>query len=432
MEVTTLLVIFLGILFLLYGLGVPVAFAMIGTVIIMMLLPPVGLDFNLAMVSNDLYYGVNSFALIALPFYIYLGRIMNRSGLTQDIFDFAMSIVGQLRGGIIYVNIVASLIFSGMSGLALADAAGLGRVEYAAMRARGIHSDVAVGVTGSSALIGPIIPPSVPIIIYAVLAEVSIGRMFLGGIIPGFILAAVLTIFVFFVIRRRGYESDMEFSIKNAVATFKGAFLGLVIPAIVIGGILLGYFTATEAGAVAVLYGVIVSAIYGNMSLFEAYEEAKYSMVETFALTIIIVAATIYGLAALRLGIPQALGELITAITVDPTYIMFVFIGIFLLIGTFMNVTPSLVILTPILIPIVHQVGVDPLHFGIVMILTLLFGLLTPPFGVILFVLEKVTDVSLKDVMIAIIPFYIPLFIALLIVALIPETVTWIPYELMQ
>lgn len=430
METITLAILFLGILLLLYAIGIPVAISM-GLASVLMMLAPFGAEFNRAIISNELFYGLNSFGLLALPFYLFLGRLMNKSGLTQQLFDFAGSLVGQLRGGIAFVNILASILFSGMSGLATADAAGLGRVEYTSMRDVGYEKDFALGVTGASATIGPIIPPSVPLIIYGVLAEESIGALFLGGVLPGLLLAVVLICFVFVFVRIRGYERGDPFELRRAYWTFVKAIPALIIPVIIIGGILQGIFTATEAGAIAVLYGVSVAFVYGDLTAKDVALELRDSTIETFSLSIIISMATIFGLVALQMQIPILLANTITTVSSDPTIVMLLFMLLFLVVGTFMNVTPSLIILVPILLPVAQTVGIDPIHLGVMMVLTLTFGLVTPPFGVILFVLEKVTDAELEDAIRGIAPFYIPMLITLLLIAFFPGIVTFIPYELM-
>ncbi|WP_323174521.1 TRAP transporter large permease [Natrialba sp. PRR66] len=430
-ELLLLAILFLGPLFLLYGLGVPVAIAMLSTSIVVMLVPGVGTGFDPGLINSRLFNGVNSFVLLAIPFYVLLGRLMNATGMTRDIFDVANAAVRQFRGGIAYVNVVASILFSGMSGLALADAAGLGRVEYSAMRDYGYERDISLGVTGSSALIGPIIPPSVPVILYAVLAEESIGQLFLGGILPGILLGLMLLAFVFLIVRKRGYDSGEPFSLRYLVRTLKSSVIALFIPIIIIGGLLGGWFTATEAGAVAVVYVIAYGFLSGQLTVGNLVDEISDATVETFSLTFIIASATVYGLVALQLGLPTLMAEEITALTENPTLILVLFVLMFLIIGTFMSVTASITILTPILIPIVELVGIDPVHFGIVMILALMVGTLTPPFGALLFVLEKVTDASLEQVIRSVVPFYIPILLALVILIFVPELVTYVPHTVM-
>ncbi|QCS44947.1 TRAP transporter large permease [Natrinema versiforme] len=430
LDPVVLAVLFLGILLVLYGIGTPIAIAMLATSIIMMALPT-GINFNSVIINSRLFNGINSFGMLAFPFYVLLGRLMNTSGMTERLFDFASALVSQFRGGIVYVNILASIIFAGMSGLALADAAGLGRIEYAVMRDHGYDKDIAIGVTGSSSMIGPIIPPSVPIILYAILAEQSIGQLFLGGILPGLLLGLLLMVFVTVIIFKRGYERGDPFSLTQVMSTFKEAILAIFIPVLIIGGILGGYFTATEAGAIAVVYVTVLACVFGELNLGDFLDEARDSMVETFSLTFIIASATVYGLVALQLRLPMLLTDWVTSVSTDPTTVLFLICALLLVIGTFMSVTASITILTPLLIPVIETVGIDPIHFGIVMVFTLMIGVVTPPFGAILFVLEKVTDASLEEVIRSIIPYYIPMVLAVIILILFPELVTYIPNNIM-
>ncbi len=431
MELAIIGLLFLGTLFLLYALGVPVAVAMGSTVLVVML-SPFGPDVNPSLLSNQLLYGLNSFTLLAIPFYLLLGRLMNRSGMTKEIFEFANAVIGHIKGGIGYVNVTASMIFSGMSGLALADAAGLGRIEYSAMREYDYDKDVALGITGASSIIGPIIPPSVPIIIYGVLAEESISDLFLAGVIPGVILGTMLLGMVLFVSLRRGYAGTGSFSLTNILQTFSGAFAALIIPIMIIGGILSGMFTATEAGALTVVYVVIVGLTWGDLTVTGIIEEVRDATVETFALTFIIAVAAAYGLVALELRLPMLMADSITGVTDNPTMILLLLVLLFLVVGTFMETIAAITILVPVLMPVVDMTGIDPIHFGIVMIFTLMIGLLTPPFGTILFVLEKVTDATLEEVMYAVLPWYVPLFAVLLLIVFFPDLTTYVPYELGQ
>ncbi|MGQ3413828.1 TRAP transporter large permease [Natrinema sp. LN54] len=423
--------LFLGLLLVLYALGVPVGIAMGATCVVIMV-SPYGRGLNYGLIAQQLLYGLNSFTLLAIPFYLLLGRLMNRIGMTQRIFALANAFVGQFRGGIAHVNIVASMIFSGMSGLAVADAAGLGRVEYTAMRDQGYEKDISLGVTGSSAIIGPIIPPSVPIIIYAVLAEESIGQLFLGGILPGILIGVFLMLLVFLFVYLRGYETEDSFDLSEAWQCLKEAVFPLFAPVLIIGGILTGTFTATEAGAIAVVYTVLLGMfVYNELSLRGLFEELQYGMVETFSLTFIVGIASLYGLVALQLQLPILMAESITNFSNDPTVVIFLLVALLLVVGTFMETIAAITILVPIFMPILDVAGIDPLHFGIVMILTLMLGLLTPPFGVILFVLEKVTDASLEEAMKGVLPYYIPILLVLLLTILVPEIVTYPATELL-
>ncbi|POG54295.1 TRAP transporter large permease [Haloferax marisrubri] len=422
--------LFLGILLLLYAIGVPVAVAM-GVSVVVMWVSPYGNGIDFTLISNQLFYGVNSYPLLAVPFYVLLGRLMNRIGMTERIFDFAGSIVGHYRGGIAQVNIVASMIFSGMSGLATADAAGLGRIEYAAMRENGYDKKTALGVTGSSALIGPLIPPSVAIIIYGVLADESIGKLFMGGFLPGIIMGLALMVFVVVLSYHYGFEPDSEFEASRVWETFKHSIFALLTPVIIIGGLLSGQFTATEAGAIGVVFIVLVgSLVYRNLSANDIVQEMKNSMIETCALTFIIAVASLYGLVALQLQLPRLLVDGFAGVSSDPTMLLLSLTLLFLVVGTFMDTIAAMTVLVPIIMPLITLTNIDPIHFGVVMLLALLLGLLTPPFGIILFVLEKVTDASLEEVMKGVLPYYIPVVTVLLLCIFFPDLVTYIPREL--
>lgn len=423
--------LFLGVLLLLYAIGVPVAIAMGVSVVVMWALP-FGQTVNFTLISNQLFFGVNSYPLLAVPFYVFLGRLMNRVGMTQRIFDFAGSVVGHYRGGIAHVNIVASMIFSGMSGMATADAAGLGRIEYTAMRDHGYDKKTALGVTGSSALIGPLIPPSVAIIIYGVLAEESIGKLFLGGLLPGVIMGLALMVFVVVLSRYYGFEPDSDFELSEILRTFKRSLFALLTPVLIIGGLLSGQFTATEAGAIGVVYICLVGTlVYRELTLDGLFEEMKNSMIETCSLTFIIAVASLYGLVALQLQLPRLLVEGFAGVSSDPTMLLLSLTLLFLVVGTFMDTIAAMTVLVPIIMPLVTMANIDPIHFGVVMLLALLLGLLTPPFGIILFVLEKVTDAELDEVMKGVLPYYIPVITVLLLAIFFPEIVTYIPRQLM-
>ncbi len=426
MEPITIAAIYLGILFLLYFIGIPVAFAL-GISTLFIILFPYSPSLSLNVIANQLLHGINSFTLLAIPFYILLGRVMNNIGLTDRIFRFANSLVGQFRGGIAYVNVVASMIFSGMSGLAVADAAGLGRIEYKAMTDRGYSENITLGVTGSSSIIGPIIPPSVTLIIYGVLADTSIGALFLAGIVPGILVGLSIMAIVFIISIREGYTPDSTFEVEEVYQSFIGAIPALLVPFLIIFGIIFGIFTATEAGAVAVIYSIALGIFYSSIDLTTLIEEMKYSMIETFSLVIIIAFASLYGLVALQLRIPMILADFLTSISENPIVILLLIVLLLLIVGTFLETIAAISILVPILMPVLVQLNIDLVYFGIIMVVTLMLGLITPPFGLVLFVLEKVTPADLEDVMKAVLPFYFPILATILLLVFFPEIAMYIP-----
>ena len=418
--------LFIGILLFLYLIGVPIAFSIVLTCLLLMLSPLIRYEPQL--IVQGMIGGIDSFVILAIPLFLLTGMYMNMYHLTHIIFDFAAEVVGPIKGGIAHVNVVASILFSGMTGAATADAAGLGTIEYEAMNKRGYRDGFSVAVTGSSSIIGPIIPPSIPIIFYGILAQESIGALFIAGIIPGIMLGVILLLMCTIYAHLHNYERGEWWSATRFTKAFVRAAPALGTPVLIIGGLLTGYFTATEAGAVALFYTVFVGEVfYGGVSRKAFFETTYEGFVTTASLTFIIAAAALYGFMIRRAQIPRNLGEAIVGLSGEPLVILFLIVGVLLLVGLMMETLAAIAILVPIFLPIITEVGIDPLHFGIVMVLTLMIGLLTPPFGIILFILEKVTGVPLETIMKSILPFYVPLLVVLLLLILFPDLVLVLP-----
>lgn len=416
-----LLALFIGLLFILYSIGVPAAYSLGLTVFFIMLLP-IGPDLNLIVITQRFWAGMTSWVLLAVPFFLLAGRIMNITGITDDIFNFATELVGPIRGGLAQVNVVVSLIFSGMSGSAVADAAGIGSVEFEAMTSNGYDGKSAVGITGASSIIGPIIPPSIPIVIYAVLAQESIGTLFIAGIVPGLLMALAMGITVYYLARKHDWPREGSYDFSRLFETFVKAIPGLLAPAIIIGGILGGIFTATEAAIVAVVYAILLGFFYyRSIDLPELYEVSKETFEDTAAIVVIFGFANLYAYWLTLAGIPTLIGDIVTGMGASPLITMLVLAFVLLVLGTFMEGMAVLLIMVPMLVPIYPELGIDPIHFGIVMVVALMYGLITPPFGLILFVLERVTNVSLDEVMRSMIPYYLPLLFVLLLIIIFPE-----------
>jgi tripartite ATP-independent transporter DctM subunit len=424
---STLLILFIGILLFFFVLGFPVAFSL-GLTAVALMLMGVGGGLNEAILVSRMFRGVNSFVLLSIPFFLFAGRIMNAGGITERIFRFCQALVGSTRGGLGHVNVVASMVFAGMSGVAVADAAGLGPIEYKAMTDAGYPPEFAAGVTAASSTIGPIIPPSVPLVIYAILANVSVGACLIGGIVPGVLIGITLMIMVAYTARVQNFPQGAPFDWVELKESFKDSFLALITPLILIGGIISGYFTATEASAVAVLYAMILALfIFKEVSPQELWEMVKQTMVDSAAVTFLVATANAYGYLAVRTRLPIILAEQMTAISENPLVLLMIINVFLLIVGLFMETIAALTILVPILAPLINMVGIDPVHFGVVMVFNLMIGLLTPPFGSVLFVLSKSIDLSLERIIKGVVPFYFPLLLALLLMTFFPGLVTWLP-----
>ena len=421
-------IIFVTILVVLFMIGMPVAFAL-GITGFVMLKVMWGDSVSLGIISQRMLYGSNNFVLLAIPFFLLAGKLMNTGGITQRIFVFANMLVGRLRGGLGQVNIVASMIFAGMSGLAAADTAGLGIVEIKAMKDAGYDMEFSCAVTGASATVGPIIPPSVPLVIYGVLANVSIGQLLIGGIIPGFLIGFALMIYVWFYAGKKGFPQSEKTNVDELWRAFKHALGPILTPVILIGGMLSGIFTATEAAATAALYAFILGCfIYREISFADLWRILKETARDTAVLTFIISCALFYGWVLIRSRAPIMLLDLFTGISTDPLVVLFILNAFLLFIGCFMETIAAMSILIPVLTPLLTKVGIDPLHFGIVMVLNLMIGLLTPPFGINLFILNKISGVPTLRIAKACVPFFIPLIGVLILITVFPSIVTFLPH----
>lgn len=426
-EPVLLILLFVVPLLVCYLIGVHVAFAL-GLVSVLVMLSGLGPSWTVQTFANRMYSSLNSFTLLAIPFFLFAGRMMNNIGLTDDIFDFAESLVRPLPGGLGHVNVVVSIIFSGMSGAAVADAAGLGSIEYEAMTNRGYDGPTAAGITGASSTIGPIIPPSIPVIVYGVTAQVSIGALFLGGILPGLLMGIGLMAFITIGALRSGSTDTSAFDLRKLAESSVRAIPGLIAPAIIIGGIATGVFTPTEAAAVAGIYAILLGvAFYRNLEWDMFWSILGDTFEDTAVLTLIIAFANVYGFVLTISGLPSLLTEVLLNISSNPTVILLMFAGFFLVLGTFMETIAIILIVVPIVAPILPQIGIDPIHFGIVMMVALMIGLISPPFGVVLFALERVTDLELEEIIKGIVPYYVPLLVALLLLVVFPPIVLSVP-----
>ena len=417
----TILFVLLAVLLV---IGVPVAVSLaVASLVYIMIdgLPEVVLVHNMI-------NGIDSFPLLAIPFFILAGHLMNTAGITTKIFAFARTLVGWMHGGLGHVNVGASIIFAGMSGAAVADAGGLGNVEIKAMRDAGYDTDFSVGITAASSTIGPIIPPSLPLVIFGVMASASIGELFAAGLIPGLLMALSLMIMVAIYSRRRSYPRDAAFDSRRLWVTFKGAFFPLLTPVIVVGGIVTGAFTPTEAAVAAVAYALFLGLVIYRSLNWRHLVRVSIDTIETSAAILMIVAAaTIFAWILTANQVATLLGDSLLDLTENKYILVMIIMAMVLVIGMFMETIAAITILVPVLLPIAGKVGLDPVHLGIIVILNLMIGLLTPPVGMVLYVLADVAGVRFEQCVKATMPFLVPLVIVLLLIAFFPQIALWLP-----
>jgi tripartite ATP-independent transporter DctM subunit len=415
--------IFLVSFLLLMICGAPIAFSLLGSSMLYFFIN----DMPLVIIVQRLIAGADSFVLLAVPGFILAGNIMNSTGVTDRIFDFCGKLVGHIKGGLAHANVLASIIFAGMSGAAIADAGGLGAIELKAMKDAGYDEDFSLAVTAASSVVGPIIPPSIPAVVYGTVASVSIGRLFMAGAVPGLIMGLCISILIYFICKKKGFKSQQRESFKNILKSFQNAFFALLAPVVIIGGILIGIFTATEAAIIAVFYAIILGFIYNTTNLSKLLDSFLQSLATTCSVMFIVIAATAFGYVLSSARFPQLIASIFLEFTSNK-YLILIFINLFLiLVGMFMDSTPAIIILTPIFLPVIKAVGIDPVHFGIVMIVNLMIGLMTPPVGMVLYVLSNVAKVPFERISKSMIPFLIILFILLFIFTFSPGLVNWLP-----
>ena len=377
---------------------------------------------------EQMFNGVNSQTLLAVPFFVLAGNLMNGGGVTTRIFDFAASMIGHRKGGLAHVNVLASLIFSGMSGSALADAGGLGQLEIKSMKDAGFDEGFAGGITAASCIIGPLVPPSTPLIIYAVLANQSVEKLFRAGFLPGLLTTAALMVMCSILSHKRNYPSEPKRSWSYRANSFKKSFWALLTPVIILVGIFTGYFTPTEAAVVAALYTMILGFfVYKELNLKSFFKICLDSIKTSGTIVLMILGVTLFQFVISREQMPQAIATFFTS-HVDSKLTLLLMINIVLLIlGTCIDALPLQMILVPILLPAVLAYGINPIHFGVVVIFNLMIGILTPPMGTALFVVARVGNMQFKTLMKGVLPFLIPLVITLILLNIFPEITLLLP-----
>lgn len=381
----------------------------------------------LVILVQKMIASLDSFPLLSVPLFILAGKLMNSGGITDRISQMAQALVGRFRGGLAHVNILGSLIFAGMSGSAVADAAGLGAVEIKHAREAGYRSEFAAALTAASATIGPIIPPSVPMVLFGVLAEVSVGALFLGGVVPGLLMTLMLMVYVAWVARRENLPRDRALTFKEAlVAIWRGLGPALA-PVILVGGITVGFFTPTEAAVVAVAYSLVLSAgWYRDLPWREIPRLLLETVEETGAILFVLAAASAMGWVLTTEQLPGLISRWVLSVN-NPVAVLLALNAALLLLGCIMEAAAILVLLVPIFIPAAKQIGLDPVHLGVVIVLNLMIGLLTPPVGINLFIVTRLSGAPYHKVMRATVPMLGMLVLCLLLITFIPDLVLAVP-----
>ncbi|MDQ0016900.1 TRAP-type C4-dicarboxylate transport system permease large subunit [Variovorax boronicumulans] len=449
--------------------GIPVAIAMAGASLVYILvsdstLPPF-------VVIHRMVSGIDSFPLLAVPFFILAGNLMNNAGITTRIYNFALALVGWLKGGLGHVNVLGSVIFAGMSGTAIADAAGLGTIEIKAMKEHGYSTEFAVGVTAASATLGPIIPPSLPFVIYGMMANVSVGALFLAGLLPGALMAILMMLTVAYYAHKNKWGADVKFSstrlfkalmelavvigwplllwllvvklgtppqltvfaglaslfVLDKIFSFE-ALLPIMTPVLLIGGMTTGLFTPTEGAIAACVWAMILGFAWYRTLSWKMFVKVCLDTVETTSTVLFIVAAaSIFGWMLTATGVTTDIAAWVLGFTKEAWVFLLLANLLMLFVGCFLEPTAAITILVPILLPIATQLGVDPIHFGLVMVLNLMIGLLHPPMGMVLFVLARVAGLSFERTTMAILPWLVPLLLSLGVITYMPNLVLWLP-----
>jgi tripartite ATP-independent transporter DctM subunit len=385
--------------------------------------------FPIELIGQRMAYALDSFPLVAVPVFIFVGNLMNQSGITEVIYRFATTLVGRVHGGLAQVNIVGSLIFSGMSGAALADIGGLGRIEVKAMTSHGFKREFAGALTCASAIVGPIFPPSIPLIIYGSATNVSIIQLLLAGIVPALICVALLMITVAYLAWRRNFPRAPRWpTLRELWGDFLPALPALMTPVLLVSGMLLGFFTPTEAASITVAYVIFISAvIYRTLTWQHLVHSAFETLKSTSAILVIVAAAALFGWIMAIEQIPQVMARSLLSLSTDPLMLLLIVNGILLIAGMFLDSTTATLLIVPIIAAPLHLAGVDPVHLGIVAIFNLMLGLVTPPMGLALFLITDIAQVSMRAVLRELMPFYIPLLATLAIITFFPEVSLWIP-----
>ena len=422
------MVIFLIAFVLLLVIGVPISISIGASAVLGCL----SLGYPLVVIGQKMVSGIDSFLLIAVPLFILAGNLMNAGKITEKIFDTAKELVGWIPGGLGHANVVASIIFAGMSGSAVADAGGLGAIEMEAMKKNGYDEDFAGAVTAASSVIGPIFPPSIPLIIYGSVASVSVDQLFMGGVVPGLLMGVLLMVMVLYFAIVRRYERH-PFRLRALIRQFLGSIPALITPVIILCGFVVGWFTPTEASSIAVIYSLLIALFLYRTLDWKSFKKClKDSAISSANTLFIIGTSTLFTYVMAMEGISRQFADVILGISSNPTVVLLVINVLLLVLGMVMEPGAILTLMLPVLLPIANGLGLDLVHFGVMVVLNLMIGQVTPPFGVCLFVISDVNKLKLERLYRSILPFLVPLILTLILVTYIPGIVTALPNALLS
>jgi tripartite ATP-independent transporter DctM subunit len=419
-----ILAILFGLMFLTLLAGLPLPFS-IG---VASLAAVVALDVPLVVVPQRLVAGMDSFAFLAIPFFLLVGEVMNAGGLTARIIKFANAIVGHMRGGLAQITVVASMFFGGISGSATADLSAIGSILIPSMKKEHYDPEFAVAVTSCAATCGPIIPPSITMIIYGILANVSITQLFLGGYVPGIMMGLSFMLVVYFIARRRNYPLYERSNLRKVLAVTREASGAVILPFIILGGLLSGVFTVTEAAGISAVYAMFISLfVYRDLSWSQLPRILVVTSIKSGVLMTVAASALIFAWVLSYLEVPQMIVTALFAVTRDKNVILLMLNILFLIVGCFMEAKASMLILLPVILPVLPKVGIDLIHFGVVITFNLLVGLITPPVGLCLSLGAKIGDVPLGRAAVAAIPFVAVQLVILFLITYVPGFILWLP-----
>jgi len=419
------MIVLLGSLFVLIILRVPVAFALgLSSLLVIMLDPAL----DPIIVAIKVYEGLYSYILIAIPFFMLAAAIMTAGGLTKKVIDLCYGLVGHIRGGLGHVNVVGSMFFAGITGCSSADVAGIGGVLIPAMESKGYDKEFTVGVTAASSTMGVIIPPSLMMVIYAAVSGVSLGALFMGGFIPGVIIGLSQMVVVDRFAARNKYPREQKTSLMEKLIRFKGAILSLFMPVIIVGGVVGGIVTATEAAVIAALYGIfLTSLVYRTLTFKKLWEVAQATAIMASLSVFCICVSLIFGWLVGYYEVSKGFGVVLAHVSTNKHVIFLLIIGMFLLVGTFMDAAPAMMIFVPIVAPIAYSLGVHPIHLGVLVVMSLALGLITPPYGICLLLASKIGNIEVKQAM-PVILIFVSMFLAMLVLLILFEgPVLWLP-----